>query len=125
MKNFLIVLMMMLGLASLTTGCQSTSGSTILSTVETDIGMVVSDASAALTDLANHPEDVALAEAAVQAVADKTGPLQSAATELLNLFTLYKNNQATIGEVQAALNTYNNLLTTNKQLQARRAKKKN
>ena len=119
MKKFLIILLTLFGFALV--GCTSQQ----LSTVETDIGLAVTDVNQALTDLKDHPDQVNAVEALVQGIADKTGPLQSAAEELVKVFELYKKNQATIDQVQAALNKYNGLLTANKQFLARKAAKKN
>lgn len=100
------------------TGCTAQQ----LQTVETDIGLAVSDASAALTDLKAHPELVDQAETAVQIVANSTGPLQKAAINLIKVFELYKKNQATIDQVQSALDQFNTILTSTKQVQARKKK---
>lgn len=118
MRKFLVILLTAASFALV--GCMSQQQ---LQTVETDIGLAVSDANQALSDLKDHPELVNQAEVAVQVIADHSGPLQQAATNLVKVFELYKQKKATIDQVQAALDTFNTILTSTKQVQARKAKK--
>lgn len=107
MRKLLIVCLLSFGLAI--AGCTAAQ----VQTAEKDLTKVLQVALVALDNVAEHPETVAQAEAALSAlaaIAPQTGPAHQAIVDAQAALNALQKGQAQVGQVQMALQTVISLL---------------